>query len=371
MKLSLLLALLSINAFAQIDTGTGSNGACTHLTPALLAGGTLNCTTLTISATPNFNVGADALIIKVQGAVTISGALDLSGEAGINVRSDLVPELGGAGGPGAGDGGGTDAAGTFESGEDLSIASGDGADQFDIDCGDGGGGAGFAVAGTGGTACPAGPGTPGNAGQIVPASEFSFSGIFRGGFGGGAGADGGDSVLGPGGGGGGAIHIIAGGDVTITGSIIANGGDGGTGDEDIVTPIRVDGGGGGAGSGGVIWIQSLGQIVHAGNMEANGGTGGSAPEGGTGGNGGYGFIQLEDLDGIITGGGTLPGYEIVTTVPASIGAPRLSSDISCGMIKPAGEEDHSPFFQMIMGFLLVISASFFIKRLKFFSKTQI
>jgi hypothetical protein len=177
-------------------------------------------------------------------------------------------------------------------------------------------------------------------------------------------------VFGPGGGGGGAIHIIAGGDVTITalGSILADGGDGGDGTDGAAA---TDGGGGGAGSGGVIWIQTLGQINHAGNMNADGGFGGAAPDGGIGGNGGRGLIRLEDLDGVISGGGTLPGYTSVDSVISDIGSNSLKSDISCGMIKPAGDEDHSQFFQMIMGFLLVLTASFFINRLKFFSKTQV
>jgi hypothetical protein len=372
MRLSFFILLFSFNALAQIDTGNGSDGACTEVTPALLAGGTLNCATLIISASPAFNPNASALIIKVQGLVSINAALDLSGGDGINsssISGVLTP--GGSGGPGAGDGGGTDGVGSLDSGSDASVASGDAADLIDVDCGDGGGGAGFIVAGTAGTPCPLGPSLPGNGGAIVPTSEFSLSGPFRGGYGGGAGADSGDPVLGPGGGGGGGIHILAGGDVTITalGSIIAVGGDGGAGTDGAAL---TDSGGGGGGSGGAIWIQTLGQINHAGNMNADGGTGGVAPAGGTGGNGGRGLIRLEDLDGVISGGGTLPGYTTVDSVIADvIGSSSLKSDISCGTIKPAGDEDHSHFFQLIMGFLLVMTASFFINRLKFFSKTQV
>jgi hypothetical protein len=257
---------------------------------------------------------------------------------------------------------------------DTTVAAGGAADAGDPVCADGGGGGGFNFTGIIGGACATSVNAlknPGIAGLPIPGTDFSFTGTFRGGVGGGAGGDSTNPQYGAGGGGGGAIRIVAGGDITITGSIIADGGAGGNGGPDS-GPGTGGGGGGGGGSGGVIWLQTLGNINHAGILRADGALGGGANSGAPGGNGGDGFIRLEDTDGIITGGGSLPGYEEILAVsPTVSSSATLKSDISCGMIKPAGEKDHSAFLQMMMGFLIVVFVSFFMNRLKLFTKTQI
>lgn len=376
-----LFLIFSFSAFAQLDVGNGGLGACLDTDPAFANGGTFECATLTLNGTPAFTDTATPLHIKVTGAVTISGVVNLNGSAGIT-QGSFTNSLGGDGGPGAGDGGGDDGGGTSRPGmnidstiPDPTTAAGGAAATGDPNCGDGGGGGGFKFVGLIGGACATGTGgfEPGTAGTIVPSGDFSFTGTFRGGVGGGAGGDSSNPQYGAGGGGGGAIRITAGGDITITagGSLVANGGAGGNGGPDF-GPGTGGGGGGGGGSGGVIWLQTLGNIIHDGSMTADGGLGGGANSGAPGGDGGDGFIRLEDIDGVITGIGTLPGYEEVislTTVVTS--SPTLKSDISCGMIRPVDEKDSSQIFQIMMGFLLVMAASFLINRLKFFSKTQI
>lgn len=357
---------ISFSALAQFDPGTGALGPCTAAT--FTNGGTYNCSTLTLSATPAFVLNSTPIIIKVTGTVTIDGTVDLRGQPGAPLTFTGLAQQGGDGGPGnAGDGGGDDGGGTHESGSDASNASGAGAGPGNATCGDGGGGAGFAFAGDPGTDCPGGTNNAGAGGTTVPAIEFSLDGILRGGFGGGAGAFA-SGDYGSGGGGGGFIKIMAAGNITITGTgnLLADGGDGGA--------AGPDGGGGGGGSGGVIWLQTSSNIIIDGVVSADGGLGGAAAlGGGLGGAGGFGIIRLEDSDGVITGlgAGALPAYTDQIDLALAVGSPSLNSDISCGMIKPAEENDFSHSLQMIMGFLLVMTASFFINRLKFFSKTQI
>jgi hypothetical protein len=93
---------------------------------------------------------------------------------------------------------------------------------------------------------------------------------------------------GGGGAGGGGIAIEAKGNVSIAGTITANGGDGGT---------SVRGGDGGGGSGGAIAIRSLGFITVAGNLSAIGGDGKTV-----GGPGGNGRVRLEDTVGSFSAG---------------------------------------------------------------------
>lgn len=358
------LLLLSFPVFAQLDVGSGGLGPCTQGTAGFNAGGTFECSSLTLSGAINFTDTAAPLIIKVTGPVSITTAVDAFGEdAAMLVAGSFTQVFGGQGGPGAGDGGGEDGFNGLFPGlttdatlvtPDPSAGRGGAGVGGSGVCGDGGGGAGFRTVGFIGSVC--GGNGAGAAGGTETAAAI-FSGTFRGGVGGGAGADSTSTNFGGGGGGGGAIHIIAAGNISITGSIDASGGNGGNGGP--------DGGGGGAGSGGVIWLQSLGNIDIVGSLTVAGGTGGTVTAGGAGGNGGFGFIRLEDLDGIITGGGSFPGADIRSVV--AIGSSNaLKSDISCGMIKPS-EENHAAFMQIVFGFMIVLVMSRF---LKFFSKSH-
>lgn len=353
MRLFLFLLFISPTLFAQIDTGNGAIPNCTDAD--IVNGGDIQCGDLTITAGfPGFNPGAAAVDIRVQGNVTIGGALNLDG--GIGPSDVVVPDdFFGAAGPGGGDGGNTNAGNAQPA---PGVSGGNVGGQGGV-CGAGGGGGGFtnsAPLAAAGLNCAAAVG--GTAGSVF---TNIFVTAFRGGFGGGCGGDGPLVILGAGGGGGGAIRIRAGGDIVINANITANGGDGGDNTN--------DGGGGGGGSGGLIWIQALGSITNNGNMNANGGAGGTAASGGNGGDGGTGAIKLEDLDGVIDGVGTLPSYAVTTLVsPLTSSTSTLKSDISCGSIAPKKDsKSQSLFIQMILGFMIAMGFSFFGRRLKIFA----
>lgn len=348
------LLLASLNSYAQLDTGNGGPDPCTEAdVPA--AGGTLECTSLLLSGGAIAqNNDANPLVIKVTGNVQITGLVTIKGQAGTTLSVNTFSQVfGGQGSFGAGDGGGEDGFGvlfqgmlTDSSAIDPFAGSGQEATASSLVCGDGGGGAAMrtlASASPAGTAC-GGSGSPGVAASAVTADTI-FNGTFRGGAGGGAGGDGPTSPFefGAGGGGGGALHIIAGGDINITSTIDARGGNGGDG--------GIDGGGGGAGSGGVIWLQSLRNINISGSLNVLGGTGGTATAGGVGGNGGDGFIRLDDADGVITGGGSFPNA-ITNALSATASSSTLKSDISCGTVKPSEERDNM-LLQLILAFLAV------------------
>lgn len=339
MKLFLLLLTISFPLMAQIDTGNGAIANCTDAD--IVNGGNVQCGDLTISgAFPGFNASIPAVDIQVLGDVLINSNLDLDGTDAPNADNAFGKGLGG---PGAGDGGSPN----FGTPEDGPGISGGGAGNTVV-CGSGGGGGGFALAGSAGSNCAAAAG-----GIAGPAFTSIFSGVLRGGFGGGAGGDTG-TTLGPGGGGGGALRIRAGGNIVINGIISANGGNGGASGS--------DGGGGGGGSGGLIWIQAIGNITINANMFASGGAGGNGAGtgGGNGSAGGRGAIRFDDMDGVISGTGSLPGYAQVNSF-TSITSPKLNSSISCGMVG-AKDQSHLQFSQMFLGFILALGFSFAFKR---------
>jgi hypothetical protein len=359
MRLFFILTLFwSFSTWAQLDTGSGGLGACTQATAGFQNGGTFECASLTLNGSPAFIAAATPLIIKVTGAVTISGNMNLNGAAG-GTNLAFSGSAGGDGGPGANDGGGDDGGGTALPGTGGSLAVG-GAAGVAGACGHGGGGAGgILLAGANGIDCIGG-GNFGVGGQPFPATDFDINTLFRGGFGGGAGSD--DGVnYGAGGGGGGAIHIIAGGNVSITvgGSLTANGGQGGSSN---------NGGGGGGGSGGAIWIQTLGNITIDGTISSDGGPGGTSVTGGAGGDGKHGVLRLEDMDGIISGSSVLPTYtEKISLLGNSSGSGRkLTSDISCGSISQNAKR-FPLHLQMMMGFIFVFFGAELLRRLKIFS----
>jgi hypothetical protein len=345
-----LALLMTTHLYAQLDTGTGADGACTHLT--INNDRIYNCTTLTLAGAPAFTF-TNPVLLKVQGAVTISSALNLNGQTGASGINVIAVTPGGVGGPGAEDGGGISSGGSEDNGADASATGAAGnSGSPGIACAGGGGGGGFTVAGATGATCMAWTGGTGGLAAFAAAIPTPF----RGGLGGGAGGDASDSLIGLGGGGGGAVHIIAGGDVLINANITAQGGNGGDSTD--------NGGGGGAGSGGVIWIQSVGQITNNAILNADGGTGGSSVNTGTGGAGGRGAVRLEDFDGVITGSGSTPAY--TTTAATATSGPSasspsitaLNSSISCAVVQP---KDHTLALQVMMGLGLMMILKFFTK----------
>lgn len=144
----------------------------------------------------------------------------------------------------------------------------------------------------------------GNAGTAY-GNQNNFNTTFQGGSGGGAG--GGHTAPaacgGGGGGSGGAIQISAGANITVNGTITANGGIGGSAGNTRT-------GGGGGGSGGAVFLQTIGNISNTGTISATGGAAGaSGASGGAGGAGGEGRIRLEDRTGAV-GGTVTPNAQI-------------------------------------------------------------
>ena len=253
-------------AHALFNSGsTGALGPLTfsamstarHIT--LPVDGKLNYTTVNIPAgvTVTFikNAANTPVYMLAQGNVTINGTISVNGTGG-----SAVP---GQGGPG-GFNGGYGSTVTDPGGRGLGPGGGY---PSSPSCNYGGGGGGFGTAGT--SSCGAGGGTYGTA-QLFP--------LIGGSGGGGCGAQNG-SVF-NGGGGGGAILIASSENITLNGSITANGAGGGS----AGSPGGDSAGGGGSG-GGIRLIAN--NIYGNGSITATGGNGTSR------GFGGAGRIRLE------------------------------------------------------------------------------
>jgi len=273
----------------------------------------------------SLTVATDAIIafqgsnlpdILVSGDASIGGTINLDGGGGAAPTAGVFgsgggsPTFAGTMGSGAGGAGGAHGQGGAGGGGGQGCSGGGGGG------GNGGGGGGAATTcaggnggiggGLGGVAGPNGgrgsdPGTyAGQAGSngITPGAGGGGGGsigtaqndlavtnnTLYPGSGGGGGGSVGISAGGGGGGGGGVIQVVAGGTLTITGNIIANGGTGGTGFA-----------GGGGGSGGLIELAAPAVTIAGGTtITARGGVGGTAtsPSGGGGGQGGLGRIRI-------------------------------------------------------------------------------
>lgn len=364
MKLLLAAFLLSTTSAFAIDTGDGSDGACTDAT-FLLAKRTYQCTSLTISGAVVLFKGAGGaqVVIKVQDDINIlgTGSIDLSGNNGI--AGDASAHNGGAAGAGGGAGGNSIVGGNGLNGSGAGTSFGVGG-LFVPDAagsyGGGGGGGSFRTIAAGlpedgfdSGGIVASKGSNGNI-FITTGSQFDTS--FTGGSGGAAGGGGTDlgaSLSGSsGGGGGGALHMAAGGDITIDGDIISNGGNGGG------SATQFSGGGGG-GSGGAIWLQAAKDLSVSGTITAIGGNGGDTDYGtgagtGHGGDGGRGAIRLDDSDGAILNTGTIDaGFYQGTFVP-TVGTSPVSSreyvsSVSCASV---ALDDHAKPFNNLMNLIV-------------------
>ena len=309
--LGLIQAPLSSSGVA-LDFGDGSDGDCNF--SGTFTAREYKCRTLTVSGAARFT-GTNRLIIRVQGETTISGTLSVEGFDG-QTGSYLTVVSGGSAGPGGSPGGKFDA---FANGGDPLDGGGEGgAEAVDNVTGinGGGGGAGGtrqttqpATGGGNGVAQTSG-GVGGSTTNFIPAQiqqDFHSAINIFGGTGGGAGGLGynvgtPNTLVHTGGGGGGVVRIISRGDITVTGTISANGGNG-------ASSTSLSGAGGG-GSGGAIWLQTAGTLTNNGIIQALGGSGGSSTgtpfRGGAGGNGGNGLVRLDTLDGTLTGNATTP-----------------------------------------------------------------
>lgn len=231
-------------------------------------------------------IGTGNLVIRSLGDVVIAGTIQCSGFDGVDMNANnMISSAGGQGRCGGGNGGvagstlvipgaGTDGGPVITDGAGPGVdgpTAGGGATSAGTGGGGGGGGA-YAVPRGGGLDSTDGTGgVPGLAGEMGQDNDFEYNG---GGFGGGGGdyytggGAGQDSSGASGGGGGGQIFITAVGNITISGKVYANGGDGGDSDG---TQLGGGGGGGGGGSiamfaGGEVYLSGTAEVVAAGGL---------------------------------------------------------------------------------------------------------
>ncbi len=380
MKLMLAFFLLSQSAYA-IDVGDGSDGVCSITasgnTQITAAKKNYQCTrleldgTLTLFNGSSAGAGGAALVIKVQNDVVTVGTFNINLDGAPGVAGDTVS--GKAGGlAGAGGGAGGNSFGTGVDGNNGNNSGGGVGGKFvtpftTSSYGGGGGGGSFKTQGAtqptdgddvGGTA-PTSKGTNGTAFSADATIDSSFTG----GSGGAAGGDGKDTGVfksgSSGGGGGGAIRIVAGGDITLNGTISVRGGNGGG-----VSATTYSGGGGG-GSGGAILIQAgRDLIVNGGTLEARGGTFGENDFAGFGGDGGNGIIRLDDRDGVVDSSAATvnPGKSSFTfsTSAQTSGSSAIrsyASEVSCASV---ALDDHARSFTNLVNLILGMATVAFI-----------
>ena len=144
----------------------------------------------------------------------------------------------------------------------------------------GGGGGGNGTGGSGGNGVGAG-GSPGSGGAAAGSNDLSLM-VFGGGGGGGR-DDPGRTDIGSGGSGGG-IALVSAVHLTISGSVLANGGAGGGG---------TNAAGGGGGAGGSVILRARAVELGTGRVSAAGGAWGSPGSGSFGGGGASGRIHVE------------------------------------------------------------------------------
>lgn len=310
---SLLLFVVSVNVRAQNTFNSGSTGADGAFAPtttqsiAVPDSGVFNFTTVNIptgvTITFTRNSTNKPLTILASGDVVIAGVINVDGKVG-NANGS-----GGFGGPGAFNGG----AGGYGFDQSFTGVPGDGP-------GAGGGGIGSSTIsnpGSGGGAGYATNGNPGATGTVSGQAGPRFGTVtilpLVGGSGGGGGGARNNDRGGAGGGGGGAILIASSGSITFSGSILARGGNGGSGNA-----------GGGGGSGGAIRFISN-TITGNGSSNVSGGSGGGANVSFNGGGGGQGFVRIEAYDYSAFTGPSVPTNIISFAFPHPITPPNTPS----------------------------------------------
>ena len=311
----LILVLSGISPAAPVISD-GSDGPFNPVgvtyTLNLPADGIFNFTTINIPAGVtvkfNRNAGNTPVYFAATGAVTIHGAIDVSATA-TNVIVDVPNNPKQSGGPGGGDGGngGTGASSSGENGQ----GPGGGVGGYP------GGGAGNATAGSAATRYGWAPGA---GGPSVPFPD-PFSA--------GSGGAGGDALFhyawytgGYGGGAGGAIQIATPGVMTLSGRLLANGANAGWGHASVLA----NGGPGGGGSGGCIDLYAGALTLEpSGIIQAAGGYGGGLgtqpysndpPSYSSGADGGLGYVRIDA--GTVDLAGTIQGVQIIVPLPSTL-----------------------------------------------------
>jgi hypothetical protein len=279
-------------------------------------------------------VGSNPLDIRSQTDIVVSGTIDCSGESGEAIGSNnLVTSQGGTGhcGGGAGGNGGSITVGATDGiAGGASPTGGLGASAVNgapvatnIGATGGGGGGAYRQLGTPPENGYDSAETPwvGSAGINFRNDAFSEIGGGSGGGGGSAynGSDAANHSNGGGGGsGGGVVLLRAVRDITVSGSVLARGGDGGG------TTGTLRSGGGGGGGGGSIAVWAGRNLSFTGVISATNGNGGASgidladlpagnfPDQGGGGNGSEGRTWITDKDKCMAG--DCPSTEIPTTL---------------------------------------------------------
>ena len=251
-------------------------------------------------------IGSNPLVIRSLSNVEVHGVINCSGGDGEPLSLDLTTNpQGGVGRCGGSDGGrGGSLNASAEAGSSPSTNAGAGGGAGTVEGSGGGGGAGMSP----GAPTPD-PGLDPSSSPVNNAGNHGNDIAFEK-TGGGGGGGGGELYNNPpdptahatgggGGAGGGSIYIHAVKDITITGQILANGGNGGG------SASAGKGGGGGGGAGGSIQIFAGGNLLIEGEVLAEGGAGGITA-GGEGGAGGTGRTWVADSDGPPT----VPGGDV-------------------------------------------------------------
>ncbi|MFC1653590.1 hypothetical protein ACFL1M_01970 [Patescibacteria group bacterium] len=300
---------LTINQGVTLTTDQPGRGALIYVSGNATINGTLSMTArgAKVDPTPIVRSTGIRLPMKKSGSTDTLAEADFAGtglaaisavanQAGVSGDGKIytIARTGGSGGPRdtnkSGDPGGTATNGTGGGGGG-SMAGGNnnpaeyggaGSDGTCFSGGSGGGGADWTgpaqdagdYGGAGGDSCKTSTSYLNGGGAGNPA---------------GSGDQGADGQTGTGG----VVVLIVGGNLTIgaTGSIQANGKDGGGGSYSIY-----DSGGGGSG-GGYVLVLYAGSLSNSGSVTANGGSGGTTT-GSNGGNGGNGTVVLEQVDSI-------------------------------------------------------------------------
>ena len=356
-------AFAPFGARAVFDSGsTGADGAFSptvNTTVDLPPSGIFNYTTVNIpsgvTVTYRKNTTNTPVVILASGNVTIAGAINISGTSGVPVGAAGGGALGDDGAPGVGGPGGFDGGRGGLGGQSAPNNTTTNRAGFGLGPGGGGGGVTFlnascfgrtqlsGGAGGGFGAASSSPRGPFNCAGIIyegtPAgAAYGSSGLLPliGGSGGGGGGGGTSTAGAGGGGGGGALLIASSGTVNLSasGSISANGGNGG--DSDIANNV-IFGTAGGGGAGGAIRIVAT-TISGNGAINAVGGNGGSifnncCSDGTTA--GAPGRIRLE-AENFTRTAGTNPGFSFAATSPVFIaGTPTLAISSVAGVSAPA------------------------------------
>jgi hypothetical protein len=321
MGLLCLLAAAPASARAA-DFDSGSSGADGTFSPVsdttivLPPNGIMNFTTLNIPAgvTVRFASNTENIpaYILVQGDAVIDGVIDISGVDGTSVSSNP--------------------AGGFSGGLPQAESGGNGQGPS--------GGRGGVTSGRAGNGASYGtPGTVGS-GNSVGATVIYGSTTLQpllGGSGGGATGNSGTVPGNRGGGGGGSMLLAVTKTLTLTGSIIATGGEGAP----YIPSVSSQHGGGGGSGGGVRLIAST--LAGTGNIDISGGVGGTGNGGRNGGTGGIGRARLE-ADVFNFSGSVTPNI-VATSAPLPVFASNLPSiritsvGGSSVPVNPIGEND--------------------------------